>query len=327
MWLQRLVGVQFSDASDLNTFGVEWYATGGTSLMIVMLLNIIAPHAGSFVAYLRHRAKIRRLEKTLTEDMETSDSHKVWHSQEDLNDFYRGPSFRLNYRYSQVLVTMFVCWMYAISMPLMPIFGAISCYISYWVDKFLFCNFYKAPPIYSDAMGKKSTVLVGCLVLLHTLMSMWMLGSEEIFQGVQLSGDHHPSNLRSGVGEATSSMQVKLFKKHLLPLQMTLVAFVGYMVSTHLSTSFIRRLCGCLRCLTCSSRSGEIRTLKKNMNTVQVNYSSARDRELIKGLSTYNILQNPTYQEAFAITPGTVGVMRLCRCSAGVACLVPKMRN
>jgi hypothetical protein len=39
------------------------------------------------------------------------------------------------------------------------------------------------------------------------------------------------------------------------------------------------------------------------MNTLEVNYSSARDREIIRGLSTYNILQNPKYQEAFAITP------------------------
>ena len=306
-WLQRLVGVQFSDASDLNTFGVEWYATGGMSLITVMLLNIFAPHVGSFMAYFRHRAKIRRLEKKLTDDMETSDSHKVWYSQEDLNDFYRGPEFRLNYRYSQVLVTMFVCWMYAISMPLMPVLGAISCYISYWVDKFLFCNFYKAPPMYSDAMGKKSTMLVGFLVLLHILMSMWMLGSEEIFQGVPLLGEYYPSkNLKSGVDRTASTLvQAKLFKKHLFPLQMALIAFVGYVVAIRLSTSFIRRLCGCLRCLTCSSsRSGDIRSLKKNMNTVQVNYSSARDRELIKGLSTYNILQNPTYQEAFAISPG-----------------------
>ncbi len=39
------------------------------------------------------------------------------------------------------------------------------------------------------------------------------------------------------------------------------------------------------------------------MNTIQVDYSSARDREIMKGLSSYNILQNPKYQEAFAITP------------------------
>ena len=74
-WLQKLVQVRFDDASD---FDVDWYATGGTSLMIVMLMNIISPHVGSFVAYFKHRGKIRRLEKNLTKDLETKDSHRVW---------------------------------------------------------------------------------------------------------------------------------------------------------------------------------------------------------------------------------------------------------
>lgn len=33
-----------------------------------------------------------------------------------------------------------------------------------------------------------------------------------------------------------------------------------------------------------------------------VTYTRAVQRNLIKGLATYNILQNPTYKEAFAIT-------------------------
>ena len=74
-WLQELVGIRFDDALDFN---VDWYATGGTSLMIVMLMNIVAPHVGSFITYFRHRTKIRRLERNLTADKETKDSHRVW---------------------------------------------------------------------------------------------------------------------------------------------------------------------------------------------------------------------------------------------------------
>ena len=74
-WLQNLVGISFDDASDFN---VDWYATGGTSLMIVMLMNVVAPHVGNAMSYFRHRAKVRRLESSLTKDKETSDSHCVW---------------------------------------------------------------------------------------------------------------------------------------------------------------------------------------------------------------------------------------------------------
>jgi hypothetical protein len=74
-WLQQIVRIRFEDAADFNE---DWYATGGTSLMIVMMMNIFAPHIGSFVACFRHRAKIRRLEKNLTAEKETDDSHRVW---------------------------------------------------------------------------------------------------------------------------------------------------------------------------------------------------------------------------------------------------------
>mmetsp|Transcript_6817 Transcript_6817/g.14782 ORF Transcript_6817/g.14782 Transcript_6817/m.14782 type:complete len:695 (-) Transcript_6817:1682-3766(-) len=296
-WLQNLVGISFDDATDFN---VEWYATGGTSLMIVMFMNVFAPHGGSFVKYLRQRAKIRRLERNLTEDKETKDSQKVWYTQEELNDFYRGPSFRLHYRYSQVLVTIYVCWMYAISMPLMPLFGAVSCYVSYWVDKFLFCNFYRTPPMYSDDMGKRCTTLLGYLIFLHLGMSLWIMGGEEIFQGEPLSGEDYPVDVRKGIRSTT--LQEKLLKKHLLPIELTIAVLVAAICLSNVSSTFLKRVCGCLRCLTCS-KGLKLKNLKNNMNTVQVDYSSARDREIIKGLSSYNILQNPKYQEAFAITP------------------------
>lgn len=294
-WLQRLIRISFDDD---NEFNVDWYATGGTSLMIVMLMNIIAPHVGSFVAYFRHRAKIRRLERNLTSDNETRDEHRVWYTQEELNEYYKGPPFKLNYRYSQVLVTLYVCWMYAISMPLMPVFGAVSCYLSYWVDKFLFCNFYRTPPMYSDDMGKNCTSLLGYLVILHLGMSMWMMGNEEIFQGEPLSREEYPADVTMN-SSRPSSLREKLLKKHLFPLETALVVYVAFMLLSRVSSTFLRKVCGCLQCLTCR-KGNKLQTLKKNMNTVQVDYSSARDREIIKGLSSYNILENPKYQEAFA---------------------------
>lgn len=285
-WLQRLVRISFEDASEFN---VAWYATGGTSLMIVMILNIVSPHVGAFVGYFKHKAKIRRLEKSLTVDKETNDKHRVWYTQEDLNDYYRGPPFRIHYRYSQVLVTIYICWMYAVSMPIMPLLGAVSCFISYWVDKYLFCNFYRTPPMYSDDMGKKSTKLLGLLVVLHLIMSMWMMGCEEIFVGEPIS-DKDPYSSTFKVGK--TSFQEKLRKKHLVPLVATLLVFVAGQLLSNISSAFLRRIFGCLRCLTCA-KSSKVKHLTSSMNTVQVDYSSARDREIIKGLATYNILQNP----------------------------------
>jgi len=37
------------------------------------------------------------------------------------------------------------------------------------------------------------------------------------------------------------------------------------------------------------------------MNSVQVTYTRAKERGLIKGLNDYNILQNPNYRDAFGV--------------------------
>jgi len=67
--------------------------------------------------------------------MEVDHNFKIFYSQEDLNEIYLGPPFRLNYRYTQLLVNFYICWMYAISMPILPLIGAISFFCSYWVGK------------------------------------------------------------------------------------------------------------------------------------------------------------------------------------------------
>lgn len=126
------------------------------------------------------------------------------------------------------------------------------------------------------------------------------MGCEEIFQGEPLSGEQYPEDLRKGI--RASTFEEKLFKKHLFPIEMALFIYVAAMLLSNASSSFLRKVFGCLQCLTCR-KGGKLKTLKNNMNTVQVNYSSARDRDIIKGLSSYNILQNPKYQEAFAISP------------------------
>jgi hypothetical protein len=186
--------------------------------------------------------------------------------------------------------------MYSISMPILPVLGAITCYLSYWADKFLFCNYYRTPPLYSDAMSRTSTSLLGYLVFLHLGMSLWMMGNEQIFEGEPLQCQEDPAELGYGTRSG------KILKKHLFPLEVALFILVAWTIVSNISSTFLRKVCGFLQCLMCMTGT-KAKALTKSMNTVQVSYSSARDRGIIKGLTSFNILQNPTYQEAFAITP------------------------
>ena len=184
--------------------------------------------------------------------------------------------------------------MYSISMPILPLIGAISFYVSYWVDKFLFCNFYRIPPKYSDDIGSRSSSLIGYGILLHIMMSCWILGSNQIFIGQNVFGNY------SNTYRWTKGM----FKLHIIPLEVLGILFIiGLMIRRSLIT-FMNTIIKFLHCLTCGliGSSNNIQRLQKTMNTVQVGYSAARARGVIKGLASYNILQNPKYQDAFAIS-------------------------
>ena len=215
------------------------------------------------------------------------------YSQEELNEIYLGPPFRLNYRYTQLLVNFVICWMYALSIPVLPFIGAISFFLSYWIDKYLFCNFYRIPPKYSDDMGRICTTLIGFAILLHLFMSCWILGKNQVFVG-------HGSVQSSFI---TTSVQLKdtMLKKHIIPLELIGIAFVCGHLSVWLCNAFGGTTMKCLRCISCSSGT-KVKKLKAMMNKVQVDYSSAKERNIIKGLASYNILQNTKYQEAFAVS-------------------------
>lgn len=111
------------------------------STMIVVFIivtdfwNLAQPHLGSLISYYRYKSRIWKLERHLTDDMEIDHKYRIFYTQDELNSVYLGPPFRLNYRYTQLLVNFYICWMYAISMPILPVIGSLSFFCSYWIGE------------------------------------------------------------------------------------------------------------------------------------------------------------------------------------------------
>ena len=302
-WLQKLFLVRLEDSSP--EWDVEWYATGGVSLIIVMCMNVVTPHLFPVIRYLRHRSKVRRLEKHLTEDKDIKATFKkVFYSQEELNDYVGSDAtFCLNYRISQTLVTFYICFMYALSMPLLLFIGALSFFLSFWVDKWLFCRFYQTPPVYSDRMGQTASKLIGLSIVVHLVMSMWSLGTnEKIFDGLDaFINGNAPSGIN--VGALTSLIKrVILQKRHLIILETVLLFFFAALILSNISKRLGGSLLGFFRCIACQASKNQAKKLEKTRNTVEVDYRSAMQRGIIKGLASFNILKNARYAEAFGIS-------------------------
>mmetsp|Transcript_9056 Transcript_9056/g.13500 ORF Transcript_9056/g.13500 Transcript_9056/m.13500 type:complete len:1091 (+) Transcript_9056:834-4106(+) len=295
-WLQHMVNIEFEDKQP--DFGVQWYETSGMSIFIVMCVNIVSPHVMPLLQYKKFKSRIKQIESNLTDTENTSDAQKIWYTQDELNQVFIGPHFQLNYRYAQILVNFYICWMYSISMPIMTFLGAVIFYVSYWVDKFLFCRFYRTPPMYSDDMGKFSTKLIGVSVVVHLMMSIWMLGNQKIFRSKSFKDDSTYEPIPDIPGESPALQQV-----HLLPILSLLIVYILAVSALQISKVGGSQSLKLLKCLTCRSDGAANALMKqKKRKYIRVDYSRAIDRGMIKGLASYNILHNPKYQEAFAVS-------------------------
>jgi len=127
-------------------------------------------------------------------------------------------------------------------------------------------------------------------------MSCWILGNNQIFSGESIV-DNIPIDI---------VLQLKLkdimLKKHIVILEIIAIVFLMNIVIKKLISTFGTTLQRIMRCI-CFRKGNKVKKLEAVMNTVQVTYSGARARGVIKGLASYNILQNPKYQEGFAISP------------------------
>jgi len=265
--------------------------------MIVMLATILSPHIAPLQRYRSGMAKMVRINNNA--DLLRGETEEVeFYTQDRLNEAFLGPEFHMDARYAQMLVNFFICFMYMSGMPLMTWIGFACFFIQFWVDKFLFCNFYRTPPQYSDTMGKMTTQYVGYSIIVHLLMSIWMLGNKAIFESKSFDRQGDISQFEQSYNPL--KLHGNLEQAHVVPLATFLVGFVVLWfinVQTKEFTHFTKKF---INCITCSGGAQHDK-LVGAMNTVQVSYTRAKERGLIKGLATYNILQNPKYQEAFNI--------------------------
>ena len=65
------------------------------------------------------------------------------YTQDELNAKFVGPDFHLHLRYAQHLVNFYVAMMYGIGMPILMPIAAVTSFVAYWFDKYMFTHFYR----------------------------------------------------------------------------------------------------------------------------------------------------------------------------------------
>ena len=68
------------------------------------------------------------------------------------------------------------------SMPILYLAGVMICVIQYWVDKYLFCNYWKNMPLYTKGIVLKAIGILQWGVLIHIGFGVVMITNPKIFK-------------------------------------------------------------------------------------------------------------------------------------------------
>eukprot|EP00624_Nannochloropsis_granulata_P007896 evm.model.NODE_9949_length_46820_cov_28.931910.9 len=310
--IQNLAHVRINE---IGNFVEAWYYTTGLSLLLIMLINVVSPHLpGLYLYFLKWRVQ-RKVARGQDTGLMTQDA---------ANEILMGPEFIISFRYSAILVTFCVCFVYAATMPILLLIGALSFYIGYWVDKFLFLRFYRIPPCYGRELSRGVANTIQIALLLHVLVSIWSFSQDNLFETPPDITSPLGRTIRASTRWMHGSTARHLQKAHIQPLVVLFLVLAAAMLARQVANAVVSTVSGLLRILTCRAHiahpqyyhdeerpksgrdCGSCACLGKSdglesVNCVQVTYPRAIERGLIKGLHTYNILANPRYKNAFGI--------------------------
>ena len=162
-----------SGYSDLTTY---WYNSVGSSVTITMFIGIFNPACLQLVAilidYFKRAKFLQLLAPTYNHNNNTHNPMADIKNQDELNRTFQGRAFTLDVRYSHLLVTVCICYMYSGGIPIMLLIASMSLFVTYYCDKLSFCHLYRIPPRYDEHLDSFALHALPIAALLHSVMNV-----------------------------------------------------------------------------------------------------------------------------------------------------------
>lgn len=196
---------------DYSDYTRKWFIYVGTSVIIIMFVNIIMPPVSGFLFFV-----LKKMTRCCCKNRATI--------QRDLNSLFKGPDYDIAYSGAQFLANFYITLMYCNACPLLlPIF-LVYVLLRYWTDKCLLLRHYCAPPSYDDRFPAKVITAMPYAVLIHLLLSLWVYTSPHIYP------TSYKQSVINGttIFEATSpsTFWARVFQAYTVPLLIFLIVFI-----------------------------------------------------------------------------------------------------
>jgi hypothetical protein len=94
--------------------------------------------------------------------------------------YYVGPRFDIDIRYSQLLTTIFITILFSPGLPILYLFLFLYVLFTFWIDKILTFRYYRKPPLYDLYLAKTFNMILLFGMIIHYLIAIWVYGQPSI---------------------------------------------------------------------------------------------------------------------------------------------------
>ncbi|RLN87770.1 hypothetical protein BBJ28_00024980, partial [Nothophytophthora sp. Chile5] len=158
-------------------FQRDWYPTVGMGITMTMLINSVAPQL------------LLLLQLCVLSPVQRCLARRHIRTQAKMNQLYAGPTFDLAVRYSMVLNSVCVTFIFCGGSPVLLFIAALSCGAVYWLDKMALVWQYNVKTAYDEALAETVLGLLPWTLVAHLAFSSWMYGNTDLLQTPALKLD------------------------------------------------------------------------------------------------------------------------------------------
>ena len=131
--------------SDINK---QWYTDVGPSMVQTMIIMAFYPYA-EFIIFWGIKALQRWMDGRGDKPTKTTTISQYI-------NLYAGPEYLMHFKYSSILVQVYVSFMYGLFIPLLIPIALIGIINMYLVERLSLAYYYRVPPMYDHRMNKSA---------------------------------------------------------------------------------------------------------------------------------------------------------------------------
>jgi hypothetical protein len=155
--------------ADLN---FEWYNDIGASFIVTMLTAAVFPIIEFCIAF-GMKTAFKFLDRGCKFSGETTKKNTI---QAYIN-LYSGPEYAMHFKYSGMMNSVFVCFMYGLAIPLLFPICLLGFTVLYTVEKLMITYFFRKPPMFDEKLNSSAITKMKYAPLFMMFFGYWCMSN------------------------------------------------------------------------------------------------------------------------------------------------------